>query len=234
VRSGEILVSPDSSQNLKKVPSGVIHDWFGASFLPHAKLNDVVSVARDYDRYKEFYSSTVVDSRVLARGEGEDRFSIVVMNKSLLLKTALDIDYKCSYRRVNDRRWYSVSEATRIQGIENYRAPGQRVLREGEGDGFIWRLFSITRYEERDGGVYVELEAIGLSRAIPFSLRWVVEPIVRRTARDSLIKSLRQTQEIVRSAGALADCDISDGSCSPVASHAPSYTAAHNQRDMSA
>jgi hypothetical protein len=215
VRSGEILVSPDDSKNMKKIPSGVIHDWFGAAFIPDAKLNDVVPVARDYDRYKEFYHPTVVDSKTLARGDGEDRFSIVVMNKSVLMKTAVDIDYKCSYARMDDRRWYSVSEATRIQEIENYGAPQQRELQQGVGHGLIWRLFSVTRYAERDGGVYVELEAIALSRDIPFSLGWIIDPIVRRTSRDSLIASLRQTQGAVRSGTAVADCNAPNGPCSP-------------------
>ena len=60
---------------------------------------------------------------------------------------------------------------------------------EGHGTGIIWRLYSITRYQERDGGVYVELEAIALSRDIPGGLRWIVEPIVRRVSRSSLVAS---------------------------------------------
>jgi len=70
-------------------------------------------------------------------------------------------------------------------------------LKEGEGSGVIWRLFSIARYLERDGGVYIELEAIGLSRDIPASLRWIVEPIVRRVSRGSLSTSLQQTENAV-------------------------------------
>ena len=30
------------------------------------------------------------------------------------------------------------------------------------GGGYIWQLFSMTKFEERDGGVYVELEALAL------------------------------------------------------------------------
>jgi hypothetical protein len=85
---------------------------------------------------------------------------MVVMNKSLFLKSALDSNYKCSSIRVSDRRWFTSCETTRVQEIENYGTTGQHALAEGEGEGFIWRLFSITRFEERDGGVYIELEAI--------------------------------------------------------------------------
>jgi hypothetical protein len=56
------------------------------------------------------------------------------------------------------------------------------------------RLSSITRLEERDGGVYTELEALALSRDIPTAFRAFVTPIVRRVSRDSLATSLRQTK----------------------------------------
>jgi hypothetical protein len=50
------------------------------------------------------------------------------------------------------------------------------------------------RLEERDGGVYAELEAIALSRDIPAAFRLFVTPIVRRVSRDSLATSLHQTK----------------------------------------
>ena len=197
VRVGEFVVSPVGSQNPKKVPFGLIHDWIGAAFIADATLTDVLRVVRDYARYKELYKPTVADSRVIATGEANDLFSMRLLYKSVFLKTALDTDYQSNYVRVDDRRGYSISRATRIQEIEEYGAPAQHALQEGEGSGVIWRLFSIARYVERDGGVYVELEAIGLSRDIPASFRWIVEPIVRRVSRGSLSTSLQQTENAV-------------------------------------
>jgi hypothetical protein len=214
IRSGEVLVSPARSDSVRRVPSGLIHDWLGDAFIAHATLQDVSSVLSDYDRYKEFYRPSVVDSRTLARGEGEDRFSMVLMNKSPFLKTALESEYRCFSTRVSDRHYYSVSESTRIQEIENYGAPGQQRLSEGEGNGFVWRFFSITRFEERDGGVYIELEAMALSRDIPISLRWIVEPIGRRISRNALEISLRQTERAVQSNAALTAWSTRHGSCS--------------------
>src|SRR5690349_13462946 len=46
-------------------------------------------------------------------------------------------------------------------------------------------------------GVYVELEAIVLSRDIPAALRFVVDPVVRSVSRNALLTSLRQTDEAV-------------------------------------
>jgi hypothetical protein len=198
VRTGEIVVTPIGPHNPKKVPSGLIHDWVGAAFIANVTLKDVVQVVRDYTRYKDVYQPTVLDSKVIDTSETKDRFSMLIMNRSVVLKTALDADYESRYVHVDDQRIYSVSRATRIQEIEQYGAPTQRMLHEDEGKGIIWRLFSITRYVERDGGVYVELEVIGLSRDIPASLRWLVEPIVRRVSRSSLSTSLRQTENAVR------------------------------------
>lgn len=197
VRAGEIVVSPVGPRNPEKVPSGLIHDWIGAAFIPDATINDVLKVVRDYSRYKELYQPTVIDSRAMETGETQDRFSMLLINRSVFLKTALDADYECRYVHLDDRRVYSTSRATRIQEMDDYGTPAQRLLPEDHGKGILWRLFSITRYAERDGGVYVELEVIGLSRDIPGSLRWLVEPVVRRVSRSSLSTSLRQTQNAV-------------------------------------
>jgi hypothetical protein len=198
LRAGETVVSPVGPQNPKRVPDGLIHDWVGAVFIANVSLTDVFQVVRDYGRYKDLYKPAVMDSKVIATSEATDRFSMLLINQSLLLKTAFDTDYESCYVQAGDGRGYSVSRTTRIQEIEEYGAPGQRVLPEGEGKGIIWRLFSMTRYLERDGGVYVEMEVVVLSRDIPGSLRWLVEPMVRRASRGSLSTSLRQTANAVR------------------------------------
>ncbi len=201
VRSGEIVVAPAHPHIPKRVPGGLIHDWIGAAFIPNTTIRDVLSIVRDYVRYSDFYRPTVLDSKTIAHGNMDDRFSMLLMNKALFLKTALDGDYETSYFQVDDRRCYSVAHTTRLREIEGYGGPGEHELREDEGSGLIWRLSSITRFEERDGGVYVELEAMALSRDIPVSLRWLVDPIVRRVSRDSLTTSLRQTGNAVHNAG---------------------------------
>jgi hypothetical protein len=198
VRAGEIVVSPVGPQIPKRVPSGLIHDWVGAVFIPNVTLRDVLQVVRDYGRYKELYQPTVIASKAIARSEAKDRFSMVLISTSYLLKTALDADYESCYVHVDDRRAYNVTRTTRIQEIEEYGSLNPQILREGEGNGIIWKLFSITRYVERDAGVYLEFDAIGLSRDIPASLRWLVEPLVRRISQSSLSTSLQQTVQAVR------------------------------------
>ena len=205
VQAGEIIVLPVGPQNPKRVPSGLIHDWVGATFIAGATLNDVLQVVRDYGQYKDLYQPSVVDSKAIDTGETKDRFSMLLIHKATFLKTAFDGDYESSYVHVDDRRVYSVSRTTRIQEVDEYGTAAQHTLQQDEGRGIIWRLFSITRFAERDGGVYLELEAIGLSRTIPASVRFLAEPIVRRVSRSSLSTSLQQTGNAVRSRAVLAN-----------------------------
>jgi hypothetical protein len=224
LRSGEILVSPAGPHIPKRVPSGLIHDWTGEAFIPNATLQDVLRVVRDYDCYREVYHPTVVDSRAIASSESEDQFSMLLMNKTLISKTALDSDFRSSYFRVNDQRWYSVSKSMRIQEVAGYGTGDQKMLPEDEGTGLIWRAHSVTRFEERDGGVYIELETMVLSRDIPVLLRWIVDPIVRRVSRESLIISFRQTQDAVRSAAKLGDRYSASGRYSNGTGHVTART----------
>src|ERR1700722_13673721 len=117
-----------------------------------------------------------------------------LVNKSVVSKTALDTECEASYFRVDDQHWYSVSNTTHILEVDKFGTPGQRTLPEDQGTGPIWRLSSITRLEERDGGVYAELEATAFARDIPAAFRVVVTPIVRRVSRESLATSLHQTK----------------------------------------
>ena len=199
LRSGKIIVAPAGPNMPKRVPSGLIHDWVGAAFIHHAAIPEVLAAVRDYDRYKDVYRPSVVASSLSSVTEGEDRFSLLLMNRSLFVKKALEGDYRASFVRLDDRRWYSIAGSTRIQEIEGYGGAEAHLLPEGEGTGLIWRAHSITWLEERDGGVFIQFEAMVLSRDIPAALRWMVDPVVRRVSRESLQLSLQQTREAVES-----------------------------------
>jgi hypothetical protein len=198
VHGGEVVVSPMRGKPTA-VPSGLIHHWIGAAFIPGARIEDVLAVVRNYDRYADFYRPLVIDAKTLSRKAREDRFSVVMTDKAMFMKRALDSEYQSRFAQVDNRRWYSVALTTRVQELED-----QRRIPDGEGSGYIWRLCTISRYEERDGGAYMETEAIALSRPIPMTLHWVVDPIVRRVSRTSLTTSLEQTREATLSASEVA------------------------------
>jgi hypothetical protein len=204
VRAGKILVSPAGPHIPKPVASGLIHDWIGASFIPGAKIEDVFSVVRDYDRYKKFYPPSVTDSKSLIADGPTNKFTLLLVNKEAVAKTALESEYEACYLQSSEKRWYGIAYSTRVQEIRNYGHPTETKLPPDEGTGYIWRIYSVARFEERDGGVYMELEAMALSRDIPAAIRWMADPIVRRVSKNALITSLRQTSEAVRAKEGLA------------------------------
>ena len=69
----------------------------------------------------------------------------------------------------------------------------------------------------------LELEAIGLSRDIPGSFRWLIEPIVRRVSQASLSASLRQTEKAVR-----AHTELANGVTGSAGSMASTTSKAHS------
>lgn len=106
-------------------------------------------------------------------------------------------EYQSPYFQVDSQERYSISCTTRIQEVDGFGEPGEHKLLSDEGSGYIWRLYIIARFAERDGGVYVEAEAIALSRDIPLAIRWMLDPIVGRVSYTSLRTALQRTQEAV-------------------------------------
>jgi len=196
---GEVIVVPAVEVTPKNVPSGMIHDWRAAAFVPAVRVQDVLGVLHSYDEYREFYKPTVIDSHELAGAEHGGKFSLTFRNRSLLSHTAIEADYQSTYQQLDEKRWYSIVQATRIQEIENYGREEEHKLDVGEGTGYVWRMQTIARLEERDGGVYVEMEVIALSRDVPSALRWIVGPMIRRYARNSLTAYMISTRDAVKS-----------------------------------
>ena len=217
LRAGQIIVRPASHEVPLKVESGLIHDWIGAAFIPDTTVREIRAVLRDYDRYKQFYHPSVVQSKLIASSDSKDEFSVVMMNKSVVAKTAIDSDYQTTYTQVDEHSWYSITDTIRIQEIADYDTPLEHMLPENHGTGLIWRLHSVTRLEERDGGVYIQLEAVALSRDIPAGLRWIIDPIVRRVSRSSMATSLRQTESAVRLYSASAMTSFNKSSAAGIA-----------------
>jgi len=224
LRNGEILVAPGSDQNPKRVSGGLIHHWIGAVFVPGVSLEDLLATLRDYSRYGKFYPS-VVSARLLTRSGPVDRLTTIEKHRAMFSNIALDGDFTATYRDAGHGRAYNISHSTRLQQIENYGDAKQRELPPDAPKAYLWRLDSITRYEERDGGVYLEIEAFALSRDIPASLQWLVDIFVRQAARGAMAATLRLTRDAVTEDSAVAR----EKSAAPVKlpAHAAGFQLAH-------
>src|SRR5271165_5700255 len=94
IKTGQIVVFPALPRDPKDVPSGLIHHWVGATFIPNVAINDVLPVLRDYSKYKIFYRPNVIDSKPIVTDKSNDRFSMVLINRAFFKKIALDSDYQ--------------------------------------------------------------------------------------------------------------------------------------------
>lgn len=180
------------------VPSVLIHHWIGGVFVPGATIGSLSAVVRDYSKYKDIYKPVVVDSKVLGCTDDDQRFSMLWLHKVLFITAAIQSEYVAHDIRLDRRRGYNVADTVRVQEVEHYGRPEESLLAPGTGNGYIWRLHTMARYQERDGGVYLELEAIALTRAIPASVRWFVNPVVNHLSINSLTTTLQQTREAVK------------------------------------
>jgi hypothetical protein len=200
LRQGEVLAAPLAGHGTVGVPHGLIHHWTGAIFIPSATLESVLDVIHDYSHYKEFYKPFVVYSQLNAKEDGAQKFTMRWIHHVLFVTAAVETEYEAQEFALDRLRWYDIADATRVQEIADYGQPGEHLLPPGQGNGFIWRLHGLVRCEQRDGGVYVELEAMVLSRDIPIAFRWLVKPVVERLSRNSLLTSLEQTRAAVEKA----------------------------------
>jgi hypothetical protein len=88
--------------------------------------------------------------------------------------------------------------AARTQrALLKWRTPEART-REYCRYGFLWRLYSYWRFQERHGGVFIECRAISLTRDVPFGLGWIFEPIIQKLPKESLINTLEATRRALQ------------------------------------
>lgn len=196
VREGQVVIQPWSGKGDLSVPRGLIHDWIGAAFIPGVSMARTLAWVQDYGGHKEAYKPEVTDSRLLSRNGNE--FQVYMrLRKKKVITVVLDTEHEVRYSEQDSTRWYSRSYSTKIAEVNNPGKPDERQLPVGAGHGFLWRLYSYWRFEERDGGVYLECQALSLSRDVPLGLGWLIEPIIRQLPRESLANTLRQTRDAV-------------------------------------
>jgi hypothetical protein len=195
LRAGEIPVEPVDGESPHTVPHGLIHDWVGAVFVPKAKLDNVLGVLGDYERYKDIYRPLVVKSRLLERTHDHAKVTLLVVQKSYSVTGAVETDSDIQIARVGADRVYSMSTSVRVQAIADYGQPGEHALPEDHGPGYVWRTFMVTRLEQRDDGVYVEIQVAALSRGIPWGFRWLIQPLAERLPRNLLLTVLQDTRD---------------------------------------
>jgi hypothetical protein len=186
------------------VPDGLIHHWIGAVFIPNAKAQDAVRLLQDYDRHASIYAPTVARSKLLSHsasraplsGAPGDEFTFslrFVMTK--VITVVVDGEHHARFAWLGAGRARSWIRSTRLAEVTDAGTSREREEPVGEGGGYLWRLNSYWRFEEGDGGLYLECESVSLTRGIPYGLGWVVGPFVTSLPRESLEFTLQTTRK---------------------------------------
>lgn len=193
VRKGETVAQFWSGARPVTVPDGLIHDWIGATMIRGATVEQTLALVQDYNNHKNIYKSEVIDSKLISR-RGNDFQIYLRLLKKKIITVVLDTDHDVHYSKVDDARWCCRSYTTKIAEVEDAGKAQERVLAPDAGYGFLWRLYSYWRFQERDNAVFAECRAISLTRDIPTGLGWILEPIIRKLPRESLINTLESTR----------------------------------------
>ncbi len=189
----ERLKTRDTSGGEIRAPGGLIHHWIGAVFIPGVTLGQTLDLLQDYNHHKDIYKPEMIRSRLISRN-GDDFKIYYRLRKKKVIAVTLNTEHDVHYTVIDSTHGHSRSYSTWVAEVENADKPDEREKPIGYDNGFLWRINSYWRFEEREGGVYVESESISLTRDIPFGLGWLIKPFITDIPKESLQMTLGATR----------------------------------------
>lgn len=179
-----------------RCPDGMVHHWEAISYIPGATVDDVLRVLEDYDHHSEYYKPDVERSKTIAH-DGDHYVAFLRFRRHKVITVVLNTTHDVNYFRDSARRAHSRSSATKISEVENAGKNDEREKPPGDDGGFLWRMETWWRIEEKDGGVYIQSEVVSLTRDIPTGLGWMVGPFVSSIPKESLAFTMDATRKAV-------------------------------------
>lgn len=192
---GEVLIqrqNPGSSE----ISAGMIHDWEGMVFIPGVNLQQVLFVLQDYDHHAIYFSPDVERAKILEHNGDHYRILLRFRRKNVIT-VVLDTEHDVHYFPDSPTRSHSRSTAIRIAEVDHPGEPSEKEKTPGQDNGFLWRMETWWRLEEKDGGVYVQNRVVSLTRDIPVGLGWIAEPFVTSIPKESLAFTLGAVRKTV-------------------------------------
>jgi len=197
LKRGEVIILATQScgtPNCPDPPGALIHDWTALAFIPGVTLSQALAALQDYDRTAEFYSPQVLRSRLLSRN-GDDFRVYLRLRQKRVLTVVFDTEYDIHDESLDATHAVSTSRSTRVAEIEDAGTSREHTLAPADDHGFLWRLNSYWRFYQADGGVYVQCNAISLTRDVPITLRLMVGRFIENISRESLTFTLTATRQ---------------------------------------
>jgi hypothetical protein len=198
---GEVYIERMSTREAGKqieVPDGLIHHWVGAVFAPGASLGEALNLLQDYDRHSEIFHPAIARSKLISRDGDVFRVDLRFSMKKVIA-VVVNTENEARFARLGSDRAQSRIYSLRVAEVADPGTPQEYERPVGHDGGFLWRLYTYWRFLERDGGTYVQCEAISLTRSIPFVFEWLIGPFVTSVPRESLTFTLEATRKALAS-----------------------------------
>ncbi len=191
--------SPSNGSNLPQAEIYKVRSFItgGTAFAPGATAAEFERVMKDFSAYPQYFSPQVLQAKALVQ-QGDHLQASMRVRQRHILTVVMDTAYDITHAHLDKKHGYSASQSTHISEINNPGTPKERVLNSSEEHGFLWRQNTYWSYEERDGGLYMQIESVSLTRSIPRGLGWAVRPFVESVPRESLEFTLRSTCNALR------------------------------------
>jgi hypothetical protein len=199
LRRGELIVEQLTPSSGAALSGAMLHHWRGTAFAAGANAADFKRLMKDFNAYPQHFSPQVLQAKVLAQQDDRLQATMRVRQRHIIT-VVMDTTYDIAFAQLDARHGYSISRSTRISEIDSPGTPAEHALNSTEEHGFLWRQNTYWTCEERDGGLYMQVESVSLSRSIPTGLGWAVRPFVESVPRDSLEFTLRATCNALRPA----------------------------------
>ena len=178
------------------VPNGMIHHWVGVIFVPSTTLLQARTILEDYDEHEKFYKPDVRRSKLLERNGNESKTYLQLYKKSLVT-VVLNANFDVTYIPLTSMQAQTKTYSTRIAEVANHGKPDEHELPVGEDHGYMWRLYAYWRIEEKNNGVYLQLEVVALTRKFPRLLGWLINPLVENIPRSTISGLLTNTRRVI-------------------------------------
>lgn len=197
LKNGEVVVQKLAMTDDGKpidAPGALIHHWVGTAFIPGGTIKQAFAVLQDYDHHSVTYAPEVQKSKLIARN-GDDCTAYLRFLKKKVITVVLDTYHQAHYGILDATHAYSRSYTTRVTELEDAGTPNEREKPADEEEGFMWKMNTYWRFEERAGGLYIQCEAITLTRAVPYGLAWIIKPFITSIPKESLTSTMTATRK---------------------------------------
>ena len=168
-----------------EVEGAMIHHWRASTFVRGASAADFEALLRNLPAYPRIFAPRVTRADLVA-GRGDRVETAMRLREQHVITIWMDASYDVQFGQLDPTHRYMISRSTQVRELAGVGTPSERTLSPSEEHGWLWRMNTYWSYQEKDGGLYLQVESISLSRAIPRGLGWAVGPYVESVPRQSL------------------------------------------------